>query len=224
MIDKGPERRLIVRGDTLSIHRLDGNWAPLRREYWWKALAAIELPRRPTALLVGLGGGTQIHLLHRFAAPRLITVIEHDPIIVRVAREWFGLDQVGRLQILCANAETAIRGLAQAGRRFDFVMDDVTYAEEPLIALPKLLALAPLVTPRGSLVANRHRRGDPRVLARALRFYFRRVWLHRVRRTGENTLICCAGPMVSRASDGGASAPRRAGARTASGASDALEP
>jgi len=195
VIDKGPERRLIVRGDTLSIYRVDGRWTSLRREYWWKALAAIDLPRRPTALLIGLGGGTQIHLLHRLASPRLITVIEYDPVIVRVAREWFGLDRIGRLEIICAEAETAITALRRAGRQFDFVMDDVTYADDPLIALPKLLALAPLVTPRGSLVANRHRRGDPRVLARALRFYFREAWLHRVRRTGENTLVCCAQPI-----------------------------
>ena len=195
MIDRGPERRLIVRGDTLSIYRIDGNWTPVRREYWWKALEAVALPQRPSALLVGLGGGTQIHLLHRLSAPRLITVIEHDPIIVRVAREWFGLDRIGRLEILCADAETAIGGLARSRRRFDYVMDDVSYADEPPVALPKILALAPLVAPRGSLVVNRHRRGDPRVLARALRFYFRRVWLRRVRRTGENTLICCSEPL-----------------------------
>jgi len=191
--DRGAERRLIVRGDTLSIYRTDGNWTPVRREYWWKALEVVDIPRRPSALLVGLGGGTQIHLLHQVAAPRLITVIEQDPIIVRVAREWFGLDRIARLEILCTDAETAIRGLARAGRRFDYVMDDVSYADEPLIALPKLLTLAPLVARRGSLVVNRHRNGDPRVLARALRFYFRRVRIRRIRRTGENTLICCAG-------------------------------
>jgi len=199
--DRGAERRLIVRGDTLSIYRTDGNWRPVRREYWWKALEVVDIPRRPSALLVGLGGGTQIHLLRQVAAPRLITVIEHDPIIVRVAREWFGLDRIGRLEILCTDAETAIGGLARAGRRFDYVMDDVSYADEPLIALPKLLALAPLVTPRGSLVVNRHRNGDPRVLAQALRFYFRRVRIRRIRRTGENTLICCSRPLVSRAGD-----------------------
>src|SRR3989442_457173 len=47
VIDRGPERRLIVRGDTLSIYRIDGNWTPVRREYWWKALEAVALPQRP---------------------------------------------------------------------------------------------------------------------------------------------------------------------------------
>src|SRR5438094_6659354 len=173
--DRGAERRLSVRGDTLSVYRTDGSWTPVRREYWWKALEVVDIPRRPSALLVGLGGGTQIHLLHQVAAPRLIPVIEHDPIIVRVAREWFGLDRITRLEILCTDAETAIRGLARAGRRFDYVMDDVSYADAPLIALPKLLTLAPLVALRGSLVVNLLRTGDPRGLARVLRCTFGRV-------------------------------------------------
>src|SRR3989442_1729741 len=51
------ERRLMVHGEILSIYPLNGDWRPVRREYWWKALDAVELPRRPSALLVGLGGG-----------------------------------------------------------------------------------------------------------------------------------------------------------------------
>ena len=85
----------MVHGEILSIYPLDGNWTRVRREYWWKALAFVDLPRRPSALLVGLGGGTQVHLLHRLASPRLITVIERDPVIVSVASDWFGLDRVG---------------------------------------------------------------------------------------------------------------------------------
>ena len=200
-MDQGNERRLMVHGEILSIYPLDGNWTKVRREYWWKALEFVELPRRPSALLVGLGGGTQIHLLHRLASPRQITVIERDPVIVRVASEWFGLDRVGKLEMVCAEAETAVAGLARMGRRFDYVMEDVTYADPPEVALPKLLAMVPLVTPLGSLVVNRHRRGDPRPLARTLRLYFSEVRLRRVRKTGENTLICCSRPLLSSAAD-----------------------
>ena len=201
VVDRGKERQLMVHGEVLSVYPLDGNWTRVRREYWWKALAFIELPRRPSALLIGLGGGTQIHLLHRLTSPRQITVIERDPVIVRVATEWFGLDQVGKLEIVCDDAESAIGGLARAGRRFDYVMEDVTYGDEPDVALPKLLAMVPLVTPRGSLVINRHRHGDPKPMARTLRLYFREVKIRRVRRTGENTLICCSRPLLNRAAD-----------------------
>jgi len=201
-MDHGNERRLMVHGEILSIYPLNANWRPLRREYWWKALEAVPLPPRPAALLVGLGGGTQVHLLYRLSDPRSITVIERDPVIVRIARQWFGLDRVGKLDMVCADAETAVAGLTRTGRRFDYVMEDVTYGEPPEVALPKLLAMVPLVTPLGSLVVNRHRHGDPRPLARTLRLYFNEVRLRRVRRTGENTLICCSRPRFS--SSGGA--------------------
>jgi protein-L-isoaspartate O-methyltransferase len=201
VIDRGAERRLEVRGDILSVYPLNGDWSPMRREYWWKAIDAVPVRPRPAALLIGLGGGTQVHLLHRLHAPRQITVIERDPVMVRVASEWFGLDRVRRLEIICADAESAVTGLTRAGRQFDYVMEDVTYADAPETALPKLLAVTPLVAPLGSLVVNRHRRGDPKPLARTLRLYFGEVKLRRVRRTGENTLICCSRPRISRAGD-----------------------
>jgi hypothetical protein len=201
VVDRGPERQLMVHGEVLSVFPLDGNWRRVRREYWWKALEFIRLPRRPSALLIGLGGGTQIHLLRQVAAPRGITVIERDPVIVRVASEWFGLDGMGKLEIVCADAESAITGLARSGRQFDYVMEDVTYADAPDVALPKLLAMVPVVTRRGSLVINRHRNGDPKPLARTLRLYFADVKIRRVRRTGENTLICCSRPLINRAAD-----------------------
>jgi len=195
VVDHRRERRLLVGGDTLSVYPLDGDWSPVRREYWWRALAAIELPSRPSALFVGLGGGTQIHLLRRLARPRLITVIERDPAIVRIADDWFGLGAVGPMEIFCAEATVAVRALACAGRRFDFVMEDAAYAEEPGRALTLARALVPLIAPRGALMLNRHRRGDARCAAAALRSRFREVRVRLVGRGAENTLVSCHGPL-----------------------------
>ena len=196
-MDDRRERRLIVAGDILSILPRDGDWARLAREYWWAALTTLPLPPRPRALLVGLGGGTQVHLLQRLAAPRLITVVERDPAILRVAGRWFGLAALGRLELLCAEAARALVALATARRRFDFVMEDAAYADAPERGRPLALALASLVAPGGVLVVNRHRRADGRELARLLRPRFARVVLRRVRRGGENVLVCCARPLRS---------------------------
>jgi len=195
VVDYRVERRLLVSGEILSVYPLDGDWSRVRREYWWRALAAIELPPRPTALFVGLGGGTQIHLLERLARPRLITVIERDPVIVRVARDWFALDATGPMEILCADAAVAVRGLARAGRRFDFVMEDAAYGDEPERAAPLALGLAPLVSSHGSLVVNRHRRAGARGLVRVLRSRFGDVRLRQVSRGAENVLICARAPL-----------------------------
>jgi spermidine synthase len=193
VVDTPRERRLVVEGAVLSAIPRDGDWGVLRREYWWQALAAVPLPPRPRALLVGLGGGTQVHLLRAHAQPRAITVIERDPLIVRVADAYFGLGDGGALEIVCAEALEAAAGLARARRRFDFVMEDAAYGDAPDTSLALARAVAPLVAPHGVLVVNRHRRGDARALARALRPEFATVTLRHVRREAENVLVCAAG-------------------------------
>jgi len=194
VIEDDVERRLVVRGDTLSVYPLDGNWTRVHKEYWWRALAAVELPPRSSVLLVGLGGGTQVHLLRRLARPRRITAIEHDSAILRVARDWFGLGKIGGLEFLCAEAEVAVQSLAASDRRFDFIMEDAAYAEEPERALPLALALAGRVLPAGALVLNRHRRADAVALTEAMRARFEEVHVRRVRREGENALVICTRP------------------------------
>ena len=204
VIEDAVERRLIVRGDILSVYPLDGDWSRFRGEYWWRALVAFPLPRRPAALFVGLGGGTQLHLLRRLVRPRALTVIERDPVILRVANEWFGLRRLGGIEFVCGDATEAVPALARAGRRFDFVMEDATYGDEAERSLRLAEALIPLVAPGGSLVLNRHRRRDADGVAAALRSRFREVRLRRVRREAENVLVCGARPVRRRDGPGSA--------------------
>jgi protein-L-isoaspartate O-methyltransferase len=194
VVDYRNERRLICSGDILSIYPLDGDWSKLEGEYWWHALVMGGLPPRPRVLLVGLGGGTQVHLLSRMARPREMTVIERDPVIVQVACDWFGLREIAALQFLCGAAERVVPWLAEVGRRFDFVMEDAAYAAPPEEGLALAEALVPLVAPGGRLVINRHRRGDGHTVAARMRARFRDVRLRRVRRDGENVLVCCLQP------------------------------
>jgi hypothetical protein len=200
VIEDRRERRLVVAGETLSVYPLDGDWTPVRHEYWWHAVAVVTLPPRPSALLVGLGGGTQVHLLRALVRARRITIVERDPVIVQVACDWFGLGEVEGLEFLCEDAEVAVPALARAGRRFDFVMEDAAYADQVEDALPLVQALAGLVSPRGALVVNRHRRGPARRVANLLRPLFREVFERRVRSEAENVLICGQRPARRRAS------------------------
>lgn len=198
VIEDARERRLVVAGDTLSVYPIDGDWSRVRHEYWWRALVAVTIPPRPNALLVGLGGGTQVHLLRQHVRPRRFTVIERDPVILRAAKEWFGLSRIEGIEYLCGTAEAIVPWLHATDRRFDFVMEDAAYAADPSRGQPLALALARLVAPGGALVVNRHRRGDARAVADLLRARFYEVRLRRVRSEGENVLVCCARPSVMR--------------------------
>ena len=186
----------MVHGETLSVYPLNGDWSDVRREYWWHALVEARLPRRPRALLVGLGGGTQLHLLRELAKPRALTAVERDPVILRAAYQWFGLRELGGVEYLCADAQQAATTLAVAGRKFDFVMEDVDYGDGGERSLPLARALAALVARDGVFVANRHRRGEAAVVIDALRPLFRQVRERRVRREGENVLVVAARPRM----------------------------
>ena len=190
VVERGRERRLVMGGEIQSVYFADGDWSAVEREYWARALGPSRaLPPRPRVLLVGLGGGTQVHMLQREISPRLITVIERDPIVVHVAGEWFGLKDLGGLEILCADAVRAIRQLTLSRRRFDFVMDDVSYALPADEAIRMVRSLAGLLAPGGVLVTNQHRRPAAQVLAEAVSDLLPSVRIERVRREAENVLV-----------------------------------
>jgi spermidine synthase len=190
VVEKGADRQLVLDGAVLSVYARDGDWTRVGKEYWGEAFDMVRLPPRPSALFVGLGGGTQLHLLRERAAPRQVTVIERDPVIVRIAQRWFGLGQVPRLDFLCAEASVAVEMLWRARRRFDFVMEDCTYDETAERSIPLAVSLARLVSRRGTLVVNRHRRPHARQTAAALAPYFAEIHLRRVRQEADNILVC----------------------------------
>lgn len=197
VVETAHERRMVAQGETLSVYPLDGDWTRVRREYWWRALTLVPLPRRPEVLLVGLGGGTQLHLLHQAVRPRRVVVIERDPAILRAALRWFGLGRYRGVEFLCTEARRAVAWLDAVGHRFDVVLEDAAYADEPESALALARALARVVRSGGGLVLNRHRRSDAWRTARALRPLFRHVRVRLVRREAENALVACLKPRRS---------------------------
>jgi spermidine synthase len=208
VVDVGEDRRLMLDGAVLSTYARDGDWSRARKEYWGEALAMVDLPPRPSVLFVGLGGGTQLHLLREQAAPREVIAIERDPVIVHIAQRWFGLGEIPRLEFLCAEAEAAVEALARARRRFDFIMEDCTYDETAARSVPLAVGLARLVSARGTLIVNRHRRPHAQATATALAEVFRRVRMRRIRREADNILVCASRPF-----DAAAEPPPRRPAR-----------
>jgi spermidine synthase len=189
VVDQGDERRLVAGGHTLSAISLSGDWSRLKGEYWCRALDMVALPRRPSALFVGLGGGTQLLLLSARARPRSMTAVERDPVILQVAQRYFGLGRLERTEILCGDIERVLPHLESAGRRFDFIMEDAAYADPVDRSLPIALRLARLLGTGGVLILNRNARHHAAETAAALRRGGARVTMRRVHRDGDNVLI-----------------------------------
>ena len=197
VVERGDERRLLADGDTLSAISLSGDWSRLGGEYWARALDMALLPPRPRALFVGAGGGSQLALLSARARPRWLTVVERDPVVVRLAFRYFGLAGLRQVEWLCGDVERVLPALEAAARRFDFVMEDAMHAEPAARAAAVTRRLAALLAPGGALVLNRHIRHRAAATA-ALRRVFARVTTERVRRDAGNVLICASGPRADR--------------------------
>ena len=86
-------------------------------------------PEAESMLLIGLGGGAIVRYLnHGFPKLRL-DVVEIDPAIVRVARDWFGVAEGPRTRIIVADGHEYLR---RASERYDVILLDAYLDPGPL--------------------------------------------------------------------------------------------
>jgi len=94
----------------------------LQHAYARGAMAAfLYRPDAASCLLVGLGGGSMVRFInHHFPGLRL-DVVELDPAIVAVARDFFGTTETARTRILVADGREY---LERATQRYDLILID----------------------------------------------------------------------------------------------------
>ena len=86
-------------------------------------------PDAESMLLIGLGGGAIVRYVnHGFPAMRL-DVVEIDPAIVRVARDWFGTTEGPRTRIIVADGHEYLR---RSTERYDVILLDAYLHPGPL--------------------------------------------------------------------------------------------
>jgi spermidine synthase len=121
--------------------------------YW---AAVIPDARPESALVLGLAGGTVVHLLHeRFGALPVVGV-EHNPAVVALAREHFGLGELeaNGLEVVVGDA---FEYVASCDRVFDLVVVDLYNGLQPargFLAKPFLRRVRALLSPGGLAVFN----------------------------------------------------------------------
>jgi spermidine synthase len=92
---------------------------------WQRTFHHVDLQwdRPGKVLLLGLGGGSAIHILRdELRAMVHITAIEIDPVMVDLAREHFGLDRHDDIEIIEGDAIVQVQAMRQ---RFDLVIVDL---------------------------------------------------------------------------------------------------
>jgi spermidine synthase len=83
------------------------------------ALAVVQRPQR--MLIIGLGGGSMAKFLHRRFPQAHIDAVELDPMVVDVARRYFGLVEDERLRVHVGDGRAFIEKSAQ---RYDIIFLD----------------------------------------------------------------------------------------------------
>jgi spermidine synthase len=162
----------------------------------WDALAAplSWLPRRRRAslLLLGLGGGSAARLVRAVSPHTRIVGVERSREVIRAARRWFDLDELG-IQVVC---EDARHFLTRSRARFDVVIDDVFIGTAQTVRKPEWLIESGLrraasrLKPGGLLVSNTI--DETAEVARVLRGSF--PSLLRIDVDGYDNRVLVAGP------------------------------
>ncbi|XP_035997324.1 eEF1A lysine and N-terminal methyltransferase isoform X1 [Fundulus heteroclitus] len=117
-----------------------------------------------SVLLVGLGGGGLPQFLRDFVPNATIEVVELDPVVLEVAKEWFGFRPDERLSVTLGDGLERIRSLEkEGGRLFDVVMFDVDNKDSSLgmscppaafVETPVLQKVFNILSPRGLFMLN----------------------------------------------------------------------
>ena len=114
-------------------------------------------------LILGLGGGTLINILKRTYPEIEITVIEIDPVMIRIARDYFGIKSNVFLEIINADAFSWVK--KNKVGKFDLIIFDLYLGtKNPVKASNRifLLDLKELLDTEGSILYNRHYQNDPK--------------------------------------------------------------
>jgi spermidine synthase len=173
----------------------------------YQRAALVGLLHRPAprrALVVGLGGGTLLSMLHHVEPKAHITAVEIDPEVVRIAADWFSVKPGPGIDIVTADG---VAFLESTKDRWDLIIMDVFL--EPSAegtdssGVPRtmkteefLSTLRGRLTPDGVVVFNLHNKSDmPRHRA-AIEKAFKSVVLYRAANSGNRIAVASPKPAV----------------------------
>jgi spermidine synthase len=127
VIDYGTKRALYFVGEqnTDIVQTLIDRDAPqrLQHPYTQELAAGLAYPAQPASvLLVGLGGGALVRFFNAYFPEIQLDVVEIDPAVVAVARDYFGVKPAPHTRIIVADGRDY---LERAAERYDLILLDV---------------------------------------------------------------------------------------------------
>ncbi|KAM3876089.1 eEF1A lysine and N-terminal methyltransferase [Diretmus argenteus] len=158
-----------------------------------------------SVLLVGLGGGGLPQFLRDFVPGATVEVVELDPVVPEVAKEWFGFRPDDRLIVTLGDGLERISALEkEGGRLFDVIMFDVDSKDTTVgmscpppgfVETSFLRKVCSLLTPRGVFMLNLVCRDSAlkRSVMEDVRAVFPRVFSRGIEGEVNEVLLCSRG-------------------------------
>ena len=119
------------------------------------ALFSSPDPRR--ILIIGLGGGSLPTALRHLLPDAQIDVVEIDPAVTRVAKQYFGFSDGPKLHVAEVDGRVYVKRAGREGKQYDVILLDAfdhEYIPEHMLTREFLTEVKALLSPRGVLVAN----------------------------------------------------------------------
>lgn len=114
-------------------------------------------PQPRTLLMIGLGGGVLPTALAQILPQATLDIVEIDPAVVKVARQFFSFNPGQSLHIFEEDGRVFAKRAQRAGQRYDLILLDAfdhEYIPEHLLTQEFLTEIKGLLTPSGVLAAN----------------------------------------------------------------------
>jgi len=97
----------------------------IMRDIWWTGISRL-VPKKFTPksiLLLGLGGGSNAHLVNKLYPKAQITAVEIDPFMVELSNRFFEGKKIKNINTVIADAEDFVRDLTPKDH-YDLVLVD----------------------------------------------------------------------------------------------------
>jgi spermidine synthase len=121
----------------------------------FSGLLLIEEPKK--ILIIGLGGGTMSNTLHQLYPKSVITNVEIDPAVIKVARQYFGFVENQNVSSVIQDGRIFIKRAILKKQQYDWIILDAfngDYIPEHLLTQEFLEETKSLLSPTGILSAN----------------------------------------------------------------------
>lgn len=166
--------KLLVNGSPQSGSYIRMLWSRVMRKFRIDRIQNVD-----TILVLGVGGGTVIDILAKFFPYASITAVDIDPVIIRVANQYFEIDKHPNVRLVRADANAFVAGSAKKGNIFDIVVVDIFIGPKIpgfVSGAAFLGVLHKIVKPGGCLLINYLRELEYQEKSDELMLRLRAIW------------------------------------------------